>query len=261
MRTDPSMKRFRNERHGFEILVPMDWFPVIGPMGSPFGEALLFSCGPDETFNIIVGIEVPELGLDQTENHFYKYAEERGYSGIKVGRITAGGKEHVCAICIQPGNVWTKKYMIVFDETEYAITASCFRQESYITYEEKWDSIVRSFAIFRHKKPAPTNEGERILNAAIYFECGHGLFNAGKYKEAIEQFEKGQLLGNILPGNYFGVAATIMQMLEKDLIPKKDIKDQLLLAEKNIKECLRISPNEQDYKDVHQIIIEKKKNM
>jgi tetratricopeptide (TPR) repeat protein len=256
------MKIYRNDRHGFEIEIPMDWFLVVNPHPSlSFGETLLFYCGQEEAFNIIVGILVPEWELPFTENHFHKYAEEKGYSVIQVANINVFGKDHFCASYIQYNNVWTKKYMIVFNETEYDITASCFTNEAFIKNEKKWDDIVKTFKIFPHEKPIPMSVEENITQAGLYFEYGNRLFNEGKYEQAIVQFEKGKALGDILPGNYLGVAATIMQMIEKNQIPKEEMLIQLKKAELNIEECIRILPNDQEYRKLEKMIKEKKQKL
>ena len=256
-------KKYRNERHGFEMDIPVDWVSVANPTPSSFfGETLLFYCGPEETFNIIVGLLAPEDELSATEKHFNRYASERGYSVISVATIRADGKDHFCAsYIIPPNHVWTKKYMIVFNETEFDITASCFSEAAFTQTEKKWDEIVKTFKIYRHKQPTPIDEAERMTNAGIYFEYGNSLFNAGKYREAIEQFEKGKALGGILPSNSFGIAVTIMQMIEKELIPEAEVSSQLTRAEKNIKDCIRISPTQPDYREVERLIMEKKKDL
>ena len=256
------MKKYQNKRHGFEILIPTNWVPTnIPEINAPFGETILLYHSLNEALNMIIGIEVPELDMEQTEEHFNKFAKRRGYSIIDTGRINAGEKSHFCASYVQPNDIWTKKYMVVFDETEYAITATCPSKELFLEYEEKWDLIVETFKIIPHEKPTPVNEREKVLNAGIYFEHGHSLYNAGKYEEAIEQFEKGKVLANYLPGNYFGITLTILEMIEKGLIPNNQIKQELIRAESNVKECLRIFPNEKDYLNIYKLIVEKKKDI
>ena len=67
------------------------------------------------------------------------------------------------------------------------------------------------------------DEREDSLKAYHYYEIGNGFFQSGRYKEALEQFEKGKLLTNKFPGNFFGVSMTIMQMIEVGAIPKDQI--------------------------------------
>ena len=54
------------------------------------------------------------------------------YAGLKLGRITLAGKEHVCAsysIHDALGDRWNKKYMIVLGGMENALTATCSSPE------------------------------------------------------------------------------------------------------------------------------------
>jgi tetratricopeptide (TPR) repeat protein len=90
-------------------------------------------------------------------------------------------------------------------------------------------------------------EREDILQANRYFEIGSGFFQAGRYKEALEQFEKGKLITQEFPGNFLGVSMTAMQMIELGVIPKDQIPFYLEEAELNIDECLRIAPTHVAY--------------
>jgi tetratricopeptide (TPR) repeat protein len=90
-------------------------------------------------------------------------------------------------------------------------------------------------------------EREGILQANHYFEIGYGFFQSGRYKEALEQYEKGKLLSNKFPGNFLGVSMTAMQMIEIGAIPKDQFPFYLEKAEQNIDQCLRIAPTNPDY--------------
>jgi tetratricopeptide (TPR) repeat protein len=98
------------------------------------------------------------------------------------------------------------------------------------------------------------SEREDSFQAYHYFEIGNGLFQTGRCKEALEQFEKGKLLTNKFPGNYFGVSMTTMHMIEVGAIPRDQIPFYLEKAEQNINECLRIAPTLLDYLEAKNII-------
>ena len=103
------------------------------------------------------------------------------------------------------------------------------------------------------------SEREDILQANHYFEIGYSFFRSGRYKDALEQYEKGKLQSRIFPGNFFGVSMTAMQMIEVEAIPKDQIPYYLEKAEQNIDQCLRIAPTRQDYLGAKTIIGEYKK--
>ena len=90
-------------------------------------------------------------------------------------------------------------------------------------------------------------EREDILQANRCFENGNRLFQSGRYKEALEQFEKGKLITKRFPGNFLGVSMTVMQMIEVGAISEDQIPCYLDKAERNIDQCLRIAPTHLDY--------------
>ncbi|MCB9418750.1 MAG: hypothetical protein H6667_03025 [Ardenticatenaceae bacterium] len=141
-----SQKTYRNEKHGFEIDIPVEWAPA--PIPKQGGKDLFQYGCYDEAFNFEIGPLFPEPPLEQTERDFMLFAMVRRFSGLKIGRIAVGGKEHVCAsyfISDGMGDRWNKKYMIVFDKTEYAITATCNDQKWFAQREKDWDAIIQSF--------------------------------------------------------------------------------------------------------------------
>ena len=104
-----------------------------------------------------------------------------------------------------------------------------------------------------------TGEREDILLAHRCFEIGTRYFQSGRYKDALEQFEKGILQSRNFPGNYFGVSMTTMQMIEVKAVPDDQIPYYLEKAEQNINQCLRIAPTREDYLDAKNVIGEYKK--
>ena len=103
------------------------------------------------------------------------------------------------------------------------------------------------------------DEHEDIQKAYDYFQIGIGYFQSGRHKEALEQFEKGKLFAKNLPGNFFGVSMTAMQMIELGVIPKDEIPFYLEKADQNIDQCLRLAPTNPDYQQSKIIIGEIKK--
>lgn len=90
-------------------------------------------------------------------------------------------------------------------------------------------------------------EREGILQAYRCYERGNAFFEAGRYEEAMEQFEKGTSLSKNFAGNFLGISMTAMQMIEGGAIPKDRIPFYLEKAEKNSDVCLRIAPTHLDY--------------
>jgi hypothetical protein len=63
------------------------------------------------------------------------------------GRITVGQKKHVWASYQMQNNVWSKKYMIIFNNVGYAISASCLGRNMFFQREKEWDKIAMSFRL------------------------------------------------------------------------------------------------------------------
>jgi tetratricopeptide (TPR) repeat protein len=104
-----------------------------------------------------------------------------------------------------------------------------------------------------------TAERHNIAEANNLFESGYSLFQAGRYPEALEKFERGKFFTNKVPGNYFGICMTLMQMVESGAISSTMIPFYLHRAEENIDECLRIAPTNVDYINSKKVILEYKK--
>jgi hypothetical protein len=256
------MKNYRNERHGFEINVPEEWsFPTGDVIGTPFGKSLIFGCGRNEAFNLQIGLLIPEPSLDDTEYSFARHAGNRGYTELNFGRITVEGKDHLWAKYQMGFGDWTKKYMIVFGETEYAVTATCFAPKAFAEREKVWDSIVASFRLLPTVHARPVGEVEGAMQGMQFFELGYSHFRSGNYEAALEQFERGKTASRNYPWNYCGVSMTAMQMIEKGVISPDQFPVFAERAEKNIDECLRIAPAEPDYRETKKRISEFRKSL
>lgn len=167
------MTTYRNERHGFEIDVPEEWSLPTGVLSRLFGRDRnpSFGCGPNEAFNFDIGPLIPEPPLDHTEREFRRYAQDKGYTELELGRITVQGRDHVWARYHMGHGLWTKKYMLILGGTEYAITATCTDQRTFAQRERVWDTIVTSFRLL-----APIDDSTRAMGetlAVVDYEATH----------------------------------------------------------------------------------------
>lgn len=142
------MRSYRNENHRFEIQIPDEWFLIAENAVGPGEYSILFQCRHQEAFNIQFGPIFPESSLEETESNFTAYSQRQGYTSLTFGRIQAGGKTHVWARYYAGGGTWFKKYMLVFDHVEYAITATCFEQSLLLEMEKSWDAVISTFRSF-----------------------------------------------------------------------------------------------------------------
>lgn len=154
------MKTYTDSEHGFKIDLPDDWvvddykLPIIARVlfrliyRGPQKNAMAFVRGSNETLetlNISVEKMSPDISPELTRYFFIKYAKQSGYTIANFGRILLGGKEHTCVRYQIAENVWSKKYMLVFNDIGYAIT-TCYRNIGFpVEKEGEWDLIVSSF--------------------------------------------------------------------------------------------------------------------
>jgi tetratricopeptide (TPR) repeat protein len=137
---------YRNEEQGFKIDIPEKWRRSRISSSGP-GDLVQYGCY-EEAFNFLAAPLSPEPPLDQTERDFVQHAMLMGFSELEFGRITVGGKEHVCVkyrILDGTSERWNKKYMIVLDEIEYTITGTSDIKDWFVKREKDWDAFVRTF--------------------------------------------------------------------------------------------------------------------
>ena len=207
--------------------------------------------------------------------HKIGYPKREGRAHCNLGRVKmkqedpSGMEEFEKAIALNPMDgiayidIGTAYYLI--DECERALDA--FAEAVWADPERYGQVVISRLQLFGYswkedvekigqrmaKKQGmdldklTTTERKDILQANNYFEIGYGFFQSGRYKEALEQYEKGKLLSNKFPGNFFGVSMTAMQMIELGAIPADQIPFYLEKAEQNIDQCLRIAPIHLDY--------------
>ena len=82
------MKTYRNEKIGFEIMIPEEWSFARTQQVSHFlgkDDSILFLCGANEAFNLQIGPCPPPTPLSQTEDGFRHYAKSQGYTALEIG--------------------------------------------------------------------------------------------------------------------------------------------------------------------------------
>lgn len=172
-----------------------------------------------------------------------------GIAHIDLGTVYFLADEHERALDAFAEAVWA-------DPNRYGPVVTSRLQQFGYTWKEDIEKIGQRIA----KKQGmdldklTAREREDILQANHCFEIGNGLFQSGRYKEALEHFEKGKLHANGFPGNFLGVSMTAMQMIELGAIAGDQIPFYLGRAEQNIDECLRIAPSHHDYLRAKEII-------
>jgi tetratricopeptide (TPR) repeat protein len=219
--------------------------------------------------------------------HKIGYLKREGRAHCNLGRVKmkhedpTGMEEFEKAIALNPMDgiahigIGTAYYMI--DDRERALDAFAKAvwadPERYgpvvaarlhlftYTWEEDMEKIGQRLAKKQGMDFDTLTDGERadILDANDYFQIGNSFFQSGRCKEALEQFEKGKLVTNKFPGNFFGVSVVAMHMIEIGAIPKDQIPFYLEKADQNINQCLRIAPTHLDYISAKKIIGEYKK--
>ncbi len=177
-----------------------------------------------------------------------------GIAHIDIGTAYYITGQHERALDAFAEAVWA-------DPARYGPVVTARLQRFGYTWEEDVEKIGQRMAKKQGMDLDRLTAGERedILQANHYFEIGYSFFRSGRYKEALEQYEKGKLQSKNFPGNFFGVSMTAMQMIEVGAISKDQIPQYLGKAEQNIDQCLRIAPSHPDYLNAKDIIGEYKK--
>ena len=153
------IKTYHNGRHGFEIDLPENWQApdkpeqfdrILGPVDlTDPHDFFQFGC-LDEAFNFVINPLGLEPSLEDTETEFTLFAQDNHFYDVVSGRLTVGGREHVCAhyrVQDRSGTRWNKKYMIVFGGIEYSITGTCNDPQFFARRESDWDAIVATFRL------------------------------------------------------------------------------------------------------------------
>jgi tetratricopeptide (TPR) repeat protein len=144
------MKTYRNEQLGFEVSIPEQWSFEQRHQSSPVpgkGHMLVFHCRSCEAFNIQVKSLTRGPDLDQTEEEFRRFVQERGYTSLGLGRFTVEGEEQVWARYYTGYGNWAKKYVLVCNQVEFTFTAACLEQNLLLEMERDWDEVAASIRL------------------------------------------------------------------------------------------------------------------
>ena len=144
------MKTYLNEQLGFKIDIPDQWSFEPGYQSHPApgkNHSFIFRCRSGEAFNIQVKPLTLEPELNQIEDEFKSFAQERGYTSLGLGRLVVAGKEHVWARYYMGYGHWSKKYIFILNNIEYSFTAACLDEKSLLEMEQAWDQTVNSFRL------------------------------------------------------------------------------------------------------------------
>lgn len=158
-----AMKTYRDDEHGFEIDIPENWshlhdtLVAILASGARFTHGwkppeVMFGGGRGEVLNIVIEPMMPEPSPGSTQLLVTNYAMTAGFTDVKFGRITIGGKDHTWATYVADKRAWTKKYMIVLGGKGFAITATCNAKETFLQREKVWDAIASSFRLLAPRR-------------------------------------------------------------------------------------------------------------
>jgi tetratricopeptide (TPR) repeat protein len=127
---------------------------------------------------------------------------------------------------------------------------------------DDWRDDVKSIALRMAKKHGINlendNEREKYFQAGELVQQGNSLFQANHLEEALEIFEKGKVLFPNIPSMYLGISMVTMQYVELGKVISEQIPEYIKKAELNIKECIRLAPNDYEYIHAKEIIEEYK---
>jgi hypothetical protein len=102
--------------------------------------------GPDDaSIKFIIGPISPVPSVNQQQDNLKTNAQGSGHDIIEVGTISVGGKNHATVMCNISGIGTLKHYSVIFETTEYLVTARGNWQQC--------DSIVKSIKVNQRGLP------------------------------------------------------------------------------------------------------------
>jgi hypothetical protein len=140
------MAKYINKYWGFEFDLPPGWFAPgvlerhLSPgryahqktqpeFYGPNGASIKFAIGPIS----------PVPSVNQQQDNLKTTAQSSGHNNIETGTISVGGKNHATIMCNIPGIGTLKHYSVIFETTEYLVTARGDWQQC--------DSMVKSIKV------------------------------------------------------------------------------------------------------------------
>lgn len=146
------MLRYRNKEWGFELTLPKGWYRP------GFFHRLIFSAQPeffgphDDSIKMVTAPLSPEPDLHSHQKVIRRIAGELGHQVLEVSEIEVGGKRHATVVFEARLDSRLrrrfKNYHLVFDGTEFVVTASLESGEAAV------DDIVKTFR--KLPRTAPT---------------------------------------------------------------------------------------------------------
>jgi hypothetical protein len=122
--------KFEVKYWGLEFDLPPGWSPpgVLRRQLSPGRYAHQNTqpefYGPgDASIKFAIGPISPVPSVSQQQVNLKTIAQKSGHEVIEIGTISAGGKNHATIMCKIPGVGLLKHYSVIFETTEYLVTA------------------------------------------------------------------------------------------------------------------------------------------
>jgi hypothetical protein len=183
--TEDGRQTYELQRLGFAIDLPAGWTLVtqapawqirflarLKGVRVPDSSVVEFTCGSEESINVSVMPLGAELPPDVTELSMTLEAQDLEFTDPIFGRITVGGREHVTARYIAWSRVHSKKYLLVFGDRGYALTAASPDATRAEQREEVWDAIAGSFRLLPWAADAAAKFGASGR--------GHGMISSAR---------------------------------------------------------------------------------
>jgi hypothetical protein len=138
--------KYVNKYWGFEFELPPGWSApgILKRQLSPGRYAHQNTqpefYGPgDASIKFAIGAISPVPSFSQQQDNLKTIALENGHNVIETGIISVGGKNHATMMCNIPRIGTLKHYSVIFETTEYLVTARGDWQQC--------DSIVKSIKV------------------------------------------------------------------------------------------------------------------